>query len=98
MSSIFLDFYVITTEGDGNPVETLLYEDIGGTLEIGRQILSDNVNQTSFIQLYNFYPCSILTELLSGMIAKDENGNVYSLQNEETFSDHQEIYLRKNNP
>jgi hypothetical protein len=96
MSSVFLDFYSVTTEGDGISVETLLYDQVGGTLEVGRQIVSDDVNQTSFIQMYTFFPSKILLGITFGLIAKDGD-IVYSVQNEEIYSDHQEIYLRKNN-
>jgi hypothetical protein len=96
-ASVKLDFYTVTTPADGVPTETLLHSQIAGTMETGRQIVSDNPNQTSFIQLMNFYPFKILIGIETGVIAK--NGTLtYTVQYEETYSDHQEIFLRKNNP
>jgi hypothetical protein len=97
MSNVLLDFYSILTLEDGVPIETLIYSQVGGNLEVGRQIVSENVNQTSFIQLLNFYPSKFLINIVTGMVVK--NGSIiYSVQYEETYSDHQEIFLRKNNP
>ena len=94
--SVKLTFYTVTTPTDGTATETVLHADIPGTLETDRQILSEKVNQASFIQLLVFYPSQILTGIITGVIAKD-GAVTYSVQYAETYSDHQEIYLRKNN-
>jgi hypothetical protein len=94
--AVKLSFYTVTTPADGEPVETLLHEDISGTLETDRQIVSENVNQTSFVQLLVFYPGSILSGLTTGMKVTSDTA-AYVVQYEETYSDHQEIYLRKVN-
>jgi hypothetical protein len=94
--NIKLTFYTVTTPADGTATETVLHADIPGTLETDRQILSEKVTQASFIQLLYFLPSKILSGVLSGMIAK--NGTTtYKVQYVETYFDHQEIYLRKNN-
>jgi hypothetical protein len=94
--SVKLTFYTVATPTDGSPTETALHTDIPGTLETERQIVSEKVNMTSFVQLLVFYPVKILSGITIGVKAK--NGTtVYKVQYEETFPDHQEIYLRKDN-
>jgi hypothetical protein len=91
-----LDFYSVTTSSDGVPVETLLYSQVAGTLETESQVLAERINMASFVQLLVFFPGQMLSGIETGTTAK--NGTtVYSVQYIETYSDHQEIYFRKNN-
>jgi hypothetical protein len=94
--NVKLTFYTVTTPTDGTVTETALYTDVPGTLETDRQIVSENVNMASFVQLLIFYPAKILSGITTGMNAK--NGTTtYRVQFVETYADHQEIYLRKEN-
>lgn len=96
-SSPWFEIYTVATAPDGYPYETLLHTGVGGRLEVGRQFVSDNPNQTNLIQLMNFYPSKILSGIETGVIIRNGSKS-YTVQYEETYSDHQEIFLRKNNP
>jgi hypothetical protein len=95
--SISLDFYTVGTSSDGVPVETLVYSGVKGNIETRQQIVSEKLNTTAFIQMLIFYPYNkILLNIITGMKAK--LGTItYTVQYEETYSGHQEIYFRKDN-
>lgn len=96
-SHVVMNFYTITTASDGVIVETLLHENISGCIETRQQILSEKLMAATFVQLLIFYPDkNLLTGIVTGMKATD-GINTYSVQYEESYSSHQEIYLRKNN-
>jgi hypothetical protein len=93
-AAVKMSFYLVTTEVDGEPTETLLYEDVSGALETASQIAAEKERQVVFIRLLVFYPGSLLSGIVTGMKVVDDQGNVYTVQYEETYSDHQEIYMR----
>ena len=91
-----LSFYT-EASSDLSITETLEYSNIPGQLDLLSSSTTETEQRTYIVKKYLFVPEKIKMIIKKGMVAKDINATKYIVLNQETFTDHQEITLRRDN-
>ena len=95
-SAGLLTFYSIESAGDGNPLQTVLYSDVAGDLELSSSRTNENDQYGHPVETFLFIPRKKLTGVSFGVRALSSTDS-FIVQAVETYDDHQEIVLRKVN-
>lgn len=93
--SLTFTFSTVSTTGDASVTEVALHSNVCGTVQQERVTPRDAAELADIEMLHIFFPTKILSGITKGTKAVDSAGTAYRVLYEETFDDHQEIYMRR---
>jgi len=90
---ITVNIYTVSTI-DNAPVETSLFEDVSGYIEVDKRVFKENRNSMDILALYCFIPDKLYDGILRGYIMK-LGSTTYKIVDVLNHDTHNEIYCRR---